>query len=190
MTSGHFLFRPQLFERLGLYSSKYEIETNFPPRAGRGSLAPIGARCFRATARQTKSTISNGPSPAVGESHRRRAREVESSASKGHGGSRRPRCAGEAETGAPGIPRSDAACTLEGRPNDPAHSGKNARRSTGPGLSGICLGERRLPACSCRQHSRCALICARTKSNQRLGKLPRRAGWQPAFPRNLATRVV
>src|SRR5438270_5432379 len=129
MTSGHFLFRPQLFGRLGLYSSKYEIETNFPPRAGRGSLAPIGARCFRTTARQIKSTISNGTPRALGESDGRRAREVESSASKGHGRSRRPRCAGEAETGAPGVPRSDAARALESRPNDPAHSGKNARRS-------------------------------------------------------------
>ena len=135
MTSGHFLFPPQLFGRLGLYSSKYEIETNFPPCAGRGRRAPIRARRLRATARQTKSTISNGPSPAVGESHRRGAREVESGASKGHGRSRRPRCAGETETGAQGIPRSDAARTLESGPNDPAHPGKNARRSTRPGLT-------------------------------------------------------
>src|SRR5438552_2035763 len=65
---------------------------------------------------------------------------------------RRPRWAGETETGAQGIPRSDAARTLESGPVRPAHSGKNARRSTRPGLNaGICLGESRLPACSCRQ---------------------------------------
>src|SRR5205823_13484875 len=118
MTSDHFLCGAQLFGSIGLYSSKYEIETNFPACAGRGRRAAIGTRCFRATARQTKSTISNGPSPAVGESHGRRAREVESGASKGHGRSRRPRCAGETKTGAQGIPRSDAARALESGPND------------------------------------------------------------------------
>src|SRR5438874_5006769 len=134
MTSGHFLFHPQLFGRLGLYSSKYEIETNFPPRAHGGRRAAIGARCFRATTRQTKSTISNGPSPALGESDGRRTREVKSSASKGHGRSRRPRCAGETETGAPGVPRSDATRAVESGPVCPAHPGKNARGATGPGL--------------------------------------------------------
>ncbi len=137
MTSGHFLRETQLFGRLGLYSSKYEIEIEFPPHPRSGRWAAIGARCFRPTAGQTEPTVSNGAPRALGEPHGRRAREIEGGASKSPGRSRRPRRPRETETGAAGIPRSDAARPVKSGSIHPAHSGKNARGATGQRLINV-----------------------------------------------------
>lgn len=176
MTSGHFLRETQLFGRLGLYSSKYEIEIEFLPHPRSGRWAAIGARCFRPTAGQTEQTVSNGAPRALGEPHGRRAREIEGGASKSPGRSRRPRRPRETETGAAGIPRSDAARFVKSGSIHPDHSGKNARGATGQRLARLrnCArrASRRLTVRVPRSHRRSP--CCKPSRTLRADRRPRR----------------
>src|SRR5436190_2691546 len=105
MTSDHFSFAAATFQRRGVLLLKYERQIQFRPGFDPDRYTVRAHGPGPTTGREAAPAVANAAAQPLGQPEGRGAGEGESSASKGHGGSRRLGGARGAQAIAPGVTR-------------------------------------------------------------------------------------